>query len=265
MKGADDATMSSSNLVTASPLKLRVSNIVASKAAGHVIGVALRKRIPHQGIWFDTRSCDFTPRVRAQMFWGGYEGAETRMIRTFLHNATTVIELGSSLGVTTAHLLESMEPGGHLVAVEANPTLISGLRQRTFARGANVSIEVIHAAITNYCGTVELVVGSETVGSRIGVPMQQERTVTVPALTLREVLIRTNTIEFDLVSDIEGAESVFLLTDPGVLAGCRRAVLELHNTVVNNRHVTVDDLIDAATANGFRVVMRHGPVVALSR
>src|ERR1035441_2867248 len=85
----------------ASPLKLRVARIVASDRAGRFIGAMSGNRVRHHGLWFDVRSSDFSPQVRAQMFWGGYEGAETRMIRGLLPGSTTVVELGSSLGVTS--------------------------------------------------------------------------------------------------------------------------------------------------------------------
>ena len=64
------------------------------------------------------------------MFWGMYEGAETRMIRDHLRDSVTVVELGSSLGITASHVAAVMAPGGHLVCVEANPRLVPGLRER---------------------------------------------------------------------------------------------------------------------------------------
>ena len=252
-------------LVTAPPLKLWAAGLAASETAGRVIGALTRNRIRHQGLWFDTRSTDFSPRVRAQMFWGGYEGAETRMIRSILRARPTVVELGSSLGVTTAHIAAVMAPGGRLVCVEANPRLVSGLNKRVAPRTTQMRVDVIHAAVTSYCGVAELVIADQTVGSRIGAPRPDESVVQVPALTLREILHRTEVTEFDLVSDIEGAEAAFLLGDPAVLGRCGRAVIELHDTVASGRAISVFDLIDAAVATGFRVVSRHGPVVALSR
>ena len=93
-------------LVTASALKLRMAAVLAGDKAGRAIGVVMRRRIRHMGLWFDTRSTDFSPQVRAQMFWGNYESAETRMIRSFLRGSTTVVELGSSLGITAAHITQ---------------------------------------------------------------------------------------------------------------------------------------------------------------
>ena len=94
-------------------------------------------------------------------------------------------------------------------------------------------------------------------------PRPDESVVPVPALTLREILRRANLGEFDLVSDIEGAEAAFLLNDPGVLSKCGRAIIEFHQTM--GCMVSVLDLIDAAVPAGLRVVSRHGPMVALSR
>ena len=251
--------------VTTSPLKLRVARIVASDRAGRLIGALSGNRVRHHGLWFDVRSSDFSPQVRAQMFWGAYEGAETRMIQGLLRGSTAVVELGSSLGVTSAHIAALMAPGGRLVCVEANPRLLPGLRERLSRRTASLRADFVHAAVTGYCGDAVLAVSSETVSSRLGAARPHDAEVRVPALTLREILRRTGMSDFDLVSDIEGAESAFLLQDPHVLRGCRRAVIELHDTTVDGRAVSVPDLMEAAVAAGLRVISRHGAVVSLAR
>jgi FkbM family methyltransferase len=252
-------------LATASALKLRIARIVAGAEAGHVIGALTRYRIRHMGLRFDTRGGDFSPQVRARMYWGMYESAETRFIQGHLRGSSTVVELGSSLGVTTAHIAAVMSPHGHLVCVEANPRLLPGLRRRIQPRTTSLRVEILHAAVTGHCGTTALAVASETVSSRLAAAGPQEAVMDVPALTLREILRKTDIAEFDLVSDIEGAEASFLLQDPESLSRCRNAVMELHNTTVDGTRVSVVDLLDAATAAGFEVVSRHGPVVALAR
>ena len=249
----------------ASPLKLRVARIVTSDPAGRLIGTLSAHRVRHHGLVFDVRSGDFSPQVRAQMFWGIYESAETRIVRDLLCGSTTVVELGSSLGITSAHIAVLMAPGGHLVCVEANPRLLPGLRDRLTRRAPSLRVDFVHAAVTGYCGDVVLAVSAATVGSRLGAGRPQETQVTVPALTLREILRRTGVSDYDLVSDIEGAESAFILRDPEVLRRCRRAVIELHDTEEDGRSVPVSALLEAAAGVGFRVVRRHGPVVALAR
>ncbi len=94
-----------------------------------------------------------------------------------------------------------MAPEGHLVCVEANPQLIPGLSERVASQPGRQRVDVIHAAVTGHCGTTELIIAGETVGSRIGSPRRDEPVVQVPAMTLREILRRANITEFDLVSD----------------------------------------------------------------
>jgi FkbM family methyltransferase len=253
------------DLGTASPLKLRVAQIVTSDRAGRLIEALSGNRIRHHGLWFDVRSNDFSPHVRAQMFWGVYESAETRMIHGLLCGSTVVVELGSSLGVTSAHIASLMASGGRLVCVEANPRLLPGLRERVAQRTASLQVDFIHTAVTGYCGNALLAMSPNTVSSRLAAIRPHDAAVEVPALTLREILRRTGVSDFDLVSDIEGAESAFLLQDPDVLRGCRRAVIELHDTTVDGRAVSVSDLLEAATAAGLRIIHRHGPVVGLAR
>ena len=253
------------DLGTASALKLRVARVVASDWAGRIIGSLSGNRVRHHGLWFDVRSNDFSPQVRAQMFWGVYEGTETRMIRDLLRGSATVVELGSSLGVTSAHIASQMAPGGHLVCVEANPGLLPGLRERLAHRASSLRVDFVHAAVADHCGDAVLALSPRTVGSRLGAVRPGDTRVVVSALTLREILARTEVSDFDLVSDIEGAESAFLLQDPDVLRGCRRAVLELHDTTVDGRAVSVSDLLEAAVSTGLRITRRHGPVIGLTR
>jgi FkbM family methyltransferase len=253
------------DLGTVSPLKLQMARIVTSDKAGRLIGMLSGNRVRHHGLWFDVRSSDFSPQVRAQMFWGAYESAETRMIRDLLRGSTAVVELGSSLGVTSAHIASLMAPGGHLVCVEANPRLLAGLRGRLAYQAGSLRVDFVHAAVTSHCGEAVLALSHMTASSRIGVIRPHDAAVKVPALTLREILQRTGVSDFDLVSDIEGAESAFLLQDPDVLRGCRRAVIELHDTRVDGSAVSVSELLEAAVAAGLRIIRRHGPVVGLER
>ena len=50
-----------------------------------------------------------------------------------------------------------MAPGGCLVCVEANPRLIPGLSERVAPHADQQRLNLIHAAVTNQCGTTDLV------------------------------------------------------------------------------------------------------------
>ncbi|MBE3199546.1 FkbM family methyltransferase [Frankia sp. CH37] len=234
---------------------------------GHIVSVATRNRIRNHGLLFDVSDPEFTPQVRAEMFWRTYESAEIRMIRRHLQDARTVVELGSSLGITTAHIASVLGTGGRLVCLEANPHLVDGLRRRAIRYRHDIALEVENAAVTERTGPVPFQLAASAQCSRVadndnGLSGGE---ITVPSTTLREILARHRIDDFDLVSDIEGGEASYLLGDPGSLEGCRRAVIELHETSFGGKVVAPTDLIDAARMAGLRVVERHGPVVALVR
>lgn len=63
------------------------------------------------------------------------------------------MEFGSSLRITSVHIAAVMAPSGRLICVEANPQLLPGLRQRILPRAPKVRIDVVHAALTDHCGT----------------------------------------------------------------------------------------------------------------
>lgn len=256
-------------LHTASPLKLRVAQILTADRIGRPISRITRGQIRHQGLRIDASGSQFTDNVRAQMFWGLYEAAETRMIRRYLSGSKTVVELGSSLGVTSAHIASIMAPHGRLICVEANPSLAPLLLRATLRYGAHgLVVRVVHAAIADHDGEAQLQVARRSVSSKLWLPTSpagEEKVISVPALTLRTVLEQHDLTEFDLVSDIEGAEAAFLLHDSSVLRRCRRAVLELHDTACGGAEVSVSDLLDALCLAGFRLVEQYGPVVAVER
>jgi FkbM family methyltransferase len=152
-----------------------------------------------------------------------------------------------------------------MLCVEANPYLIDGLRERITSFSRDAVVDVLNAAISSSIGMASLSLGVNNIDSRLSDGRPDNRTVTVPTTTLRHLLTSHSIEEFDLVSDIEGSEASFLLGDPDALAGCRRAVLELHESTYSGRRFSPLDLIDAARAQGFRVADCHGPVVALKR
>ncbi len=244
--------------------KIAVASILTSPPAGIAIAAATRNRVPNHGLRFDVSDRAFSPRARAALFWRLYERAEIRMIRRYLGTSTTVVELGASLGVTSAHIASRLARGSRLVCVEANPHLADGLGRRLIPYTSHVAVEVENLAISGEVGPVGLALIQTNLDSRLQ-DDASARSVTVSGTTLRTLLSDKLIGEFDLVCDIEGAEASFLLGDPGALDGCRRAVFELHDTTFAGGAVTAAELLDAACGLGFRVIERHGVVAALAR
>jgi FkbM family methyltransferase len=197
-----------------------------------------------------------------------YEGAEIRFIRRYLAGVSFAIEVGSSLGVTSAHLASIMSDGGHLVCVEANPALtpIIEAALTRFQAAKGLHVEIVHAAVVGKADETEAVLSlsDESVGSRVdGQPAVDASSVTVPATTLSALVQQSAFPEYVLVADIEGSEAGFILLDPGALLTCRRIVIELHDVEVDGRYVTSASLLDSLIRHGFRVIDRRGVVVVL--
>lgn len=244
--------------------KICAARVLTCPAAARLISTVTGDCITRDGVRIDLGSPDFCPRVRAQLFWGIYESAEIRMIRAYLRSAETVVELGSSLGVTAAHIASVTVPGGRLLCVEANPRLVPGIRSRVGDHASHLRLEIENAAIADRMGEVRFQLTRDTLTSRLATD-QCDGSISVPATTLGALLARREIGEFDLVSDIEGAEATFLLGDRSALDRCRRVVIELHATTYEQRRVTPEELLEGARELGFQVVDRRGVVVALSR
>lgn len=251
-------------------MKVRVANFLCSDWMGRLLAIALKDRIPFRGIKIDTADPNFSPGVKARLFWRVYESAECRFVQRHLQGTQFVIELGSSLGVISSHLATVMRDGGRLVCVEANPALRPTI-ERAVARiqqNKRLGVEIIQAAIVAdpTQENAALMLGDETFSSTIQPPAAPvSESISVPAITLSEVVQQSDFPEYVLVSDIEGAEASFILSDNNALHLCRKMVIELHDANVGGRQIRHGDLLNSLTAMGFRVIERTGPVVVLEQ
>jgi FkbM family methyltransferase len=241
---------------------------LTSPIGSAVIAPLTRRRVRHKGLIFDTTHPAMTRRLRAQLFWGIYESAETDMIRRHLRGAECVLELGAGVGITASHVLAGMARGGRLICVEPYQSVWPGLAARVSERAAEagVSFELIHKAISDRDESAQLDLGAhpETTGLATGAGRAREQVDTIPLSTLvSDLTLRS----FALVSDIEGAEASFIVgPDEAGLDRCERMVIELHTTELNESHVEVADLLGALQErHGFGVIDCRGPVAALAR
>jgi FkbM family methyltransferase len=228
---------------------------------GTAIGTVMHHRIRNHDLTFDTSDPVVTPKVEAELFWRLYEGAEIRFARKHLAGASSLVDLGSSLGFAASHALSRMSPAGSLVAVEANATLLGPLRRTLDDHAGNRKVTVLHGAI-GYDGP-EVRFAATPGGTTTGriVTRQDDVGVDVPALTLSGILDRQNVDRFALMADIEGAERDIIERDAAALSRCDRMVIELHETP----NATVMDLWRRLIELGFRVLESRGPVLALTR
>lgn len=201
------------------------------------------------------------------MFWGMYERPEVNFLKRYLAGASEVIELGSGLGVTGAHLVSAMSRGGRLLCVEANPLSVSALKATLSRRAgmAGIELEILESTIHEGDAPVSIAFDGDLLATRLVAAGPRRGVPHGKTITLAEVAGRRSE-GYALVSDIEGAEASFILGDEESLRSCDRMVIELHDTEWNGRQVTREDLVKALIArHGFTLLASKGPVFVLTR
>jgi FkbM family methyltransferase len=236
-----------------------------------VVDLLTRRRINHLGAWIVPDRATYDIYTRAELFWGIFERSECLYIQRHLQGASYTVELGSGLGVASTHIARGMTDGGTMVCVEANPAFIPAIagNLESFIEAGRIKAEIVNAAISDLDSESVFYVEPNPFRSHLAGedPSASATPIPVPARTLRAILEERQPEFFDLVCDIEGGESAFILGgDSWPLEMCRRMVIELHPCSWEGRPVTEDDLLQALhTRWGFNVIERKGPVVALAR
>lgn len=249
----------------AARLKVIVAQAITAPWVGRLVRAVYGDAIPFSGVRVASNSAFVSPVVSAKLFWGIYEGSEKRFVRTYLDPNLPVVELGSSIGGVSSHIAQTLATGQRLVCVEANPHLLPVLEKNLSVNAAHLSARALHAAVSGEADSVSFSISASSLSSSIAKRDDALEMITAPARKLSALVREQGMERYQLVMDIEGAEAGIVLDDADALAGCARIVAELHETEHNGSAVSVQDLIDAFTAQGFALRDRHGPVVVLER
>ncbi len=212
-----------------------------------------------RGARFDVK--DWEPHLASAVAFRLYERSEARSALRYLANSERVLELGGSRGVVSSVLLQALPADAELVSVEANPNLLAELRKNLARNSGGRRAQARHFAISD--GSMVLFDSSK--GS-LGSALSMTSGDPVPTTTLDELRASLGWNEFTLLSDIEGAETTFILGDAAGLKHCSRMVIELHKSSFEGRPTSVSDLLTALTErHGFIEVDRHKDVAVLVR
>lgn len=141
-------------------------------------------------------------KLKSRFFWNTYEDKERRLVRNHLDPAFPVIEGGGSIGVVSCVINKLLnEPSKHIV-IEANPRLQKILTQNRDRNGCQ--FRIINAAVDENGPAVTFYLHEKFVGG--SAQRKTDTPVTVPAVTVTELLRETGWKKVSLVLDIEGAE-----------------------------------------------------------
>ncbi len=247
-------------------LKMFIAGMICSPFIGKLIGNIFRDRIPLKGLIICTHNPAISPVTKAQLFWGIYESAELKFICKYLRTDLAVIELGSSLGVTTCSIRNLIQDTKTMICVEANPMLMKSIRQNLDFNCPGKKITLLNGAI-HYSdeGPAKLILNEKSTDSVIA-GSEGSGGISVPAIRLSDIIEAGKLAEFALVSDIEGAEIQLLTEDSKALERCRQIIIELHSGIYKGDSYNPSSLCDMImNHHGFRLTDQFGPVFVFER
>jgi FkbM family methyltransferase len=183
-------------------------------------------RVRVDGCWFDLRHPAISTASKSLFLLNGYERAERTLLRAYLDRSLPVIELGGSVGVVACVTNKLLRNPIRHVVVEANPELISVLSANRDRNGCQFTV-MNRALAYGEPSTTFYVDRKDFLGSSVQV--KSAAPITVPTVTVRELLDRHRFDTCSLVCDIEGGEMELVRNEPQVLRNhVALLIVEIH-------------------------------------
>ncbi len=251
-------------------LKKIVHSLLCCNLSGIIITNIFSSLIPDlrwNGFKFRIPQSYVNKRMSASVFWGFYESAEIRLVEKYLRNDLNVIELGSSIGIVSSHIISKMDNHKHFLAVEANPFLIEAIQTNVANHNKNdVTFTVVNKAVSYNKEEVKIGISDNHTESSIVSSESNANGVFVKTVSLSELVKVGGESNYILVCDIEGSEVEMLLLEKEVLTQCSQLFIELHDTLFNEKYYNISMLKNLLEKDlGFVIKEQHGPVVYCER
>ncbi len=246
-------------------IKKLLFNVLCNDLSGLLISRIFRNGIPSLrwrkfSYLLDTNH--ISKRIIASVFFGFYESSEIRFSEKYLNPQYSVVELGSSIGIVSSHIITKVKAASRFIMVEANPTLINTIKDNvTRHNHNNVEFEIVNKAISYTEQRVSLNITSNNTETTISSVIGNESSVWVNTTKLVSLIEDFNLGEYALVCDIEGSEIEIFIEDSRGLEQCRQIFIELHETHYGGKNYSISDLIILIEQkHDFKLVMSDGPV-----
>ncbi len=182
---------------------------------------------------------------------GRYEAAELSLLGRSFKDASTIVELGSNIGIVAYHALtQRMKEGGTMVCVEPNADSLAALQANTARalRTVNAQVSFLNAAIGAPGRENETVAFlarpnlSSGLVSQVAPMSGDAPPVGVRHTSLSDILRQHDIGEYSLICDIEGGEIPLIYEDSASLKGCTQMLIELHDPELTGKNVTATDM-----------------------
>ena len=237
-------------------VKARVLPLLVNRLVGRLVQKICSQSL--LGAKFDFSTVD--PLVAARIYFSLWESAEIRFSKKHVTDGDTIIELGSSIGVTLATLCSTKRLRSY-IGVEASPVALRILSS-TIALFPSVDIVIFDRAIS-YCGEEKVgfleltLTGSRLAGLSEG-DQKSEKCHQIKVIQLNEIVANylPEDENYVLISDIEGAEAEVFKMDAHALEKCKLIVCELADT----ERYTIEEQIILLKSRGFIMTEYYGNV-----
>lgn len=203
-----------------------------------------------------------SPHLISGLVFEAYEYSERYLIRKWLPEHHSVIELGASIGVISREILHRIDPLQQLIAVEAVPTLASLAQDNIRSSNSSSRWKLLSAAIAYNAQEVSFFADREHIAGKVyrDQNINSGLCLKIQARTLQSVLSEFSLTDYSLIMDIEGAEHDVLSHDLEALAKCQCLISELHGSNEDK-----ESFCRKLTEIGMTLVERKHSVVAFLR
>lgn len=242
------------------PLALRIKIAIARTLVrpwlGAVVRIWMAGIVHRKGLRIDTRTPAVDDQTRAMLIAGVYESAELRLV-PLMAPPTTIVELGTSLGVVSSAAARRLGASGSYLGIEANPDLLEIARTNILRNAPKCDVSLRQGAI-NYPSPEGTPAHFNQSRSSLGSSLSDHDAGFV-APTIRLSSLVTGLKRFTLICDIEGAEVGMFLEDHDAFEHCEQILIELHPTFYGGRAWSREDAADLIVqATGMRLGHRDG-------
>lgn len=241
-------------------IKIILSKVLNHQYIGRLLSFIFNDKIPMGKYKFDLSDSLISNTTKASIFWRTYESAEIRFVKKYLSGERDVIEVGASLGVVSAFIIDKIKMGFSFYTVEANPLLINIIERNIININPTIKRKIFNKCINYKSKTAFFKIESDNLVSKIN----ENIGLAIETITIEKIIEEEKIRSFDLVCDIEGAE-IDLIANINIesLKKCRTVIIELHDTYYENTWYNQDQILEIWKNKGFSLIDNYGSVYVL--
>ena len=181
--------------------------------------------IEYCGVLIPTKHTIFNRKIRTRFTRGTYEREEILALDKHLPENYDVVDLGASTGLTSAYSERRVDSKRKVIAVEANPHLVSLIEEVKSLNGAQFLLD--NRAYHSTSEEVDFHIHELSVGG--SVQRQTRNKVKIRALSLEQLFNQYDLESATVICDIEGGEVDLIKNELDFLCQrCPLFIVEIH-------------------------------------